>query len=65
MLPTYEGINSEVVPLLLHQGSAHVARWFRRHLAGLELQVSAQFSEDFLDDLVRSSQQQVVHVEYE
>ena len=31
----------------------------------LELQVSAQFSEDFLDDLVRSSQQQVVHMECE
>ena len=30
-----------------------------------ELQVSAQFSDDFCDDLVRSSQQQVVSVEYE
>ena len=61
MLSTYEAS-----PLLcLHQGSSHVARWFSCHLAAFELQVSAQFSEDFRDDLVRSSQQQVVHVEYE
>ena len=39
--------------------------FFCRHLAALELQVSTQSSEDFLDDLARSSQQQVVHVEYE
>ena len=61
MLSTYEASHL----LCLYQGSSQVARWFSRHLAAFELQVSAQFSEDFCDDLVRSSQQQVVHVEYE
>ena len=59
-------INSEVVHLLRFcQGSSEVARWCCRHFAAFELQVSARFSEDFFDDLVRSSQQQVVHMEYE
>ena len=59
-------INCEVARLLwFYQGSSQVARWLCRHLAALELQVSAQFSEDYFEDLVRSSQQKVVHMEYE
>ena len=59
-------INSEVAPLsCLHQGSSQEARWFGRHLAALAFQVASPFSKDFADDLVRSSQQQVVHLEYE
>ena len=59
------GVNSEVVLLYLYQDSSQVACRFCRHLAALEFQVAAQFSKDFTDDLVCSSQQQVVHVEYE
>ena len=59
-------INSQVVPFLrFYQGSSQVARCFCRHLAAFELQVSAQFSEDYFGDLVRSSQQQMVQMEYE
>ena len=57
------GINSEVVLLLcLYQGSSQVAHWFCGDLATLEFQVVSRLSKDFADDLVRSSQQQVVHV---
>ena len=59
------GVNSEVVLLYLYQGSSQVACWFCRHLATLEYQIADQFSKVFTDDLVCSSQQQVVHVEYE
>ena len=57
-------INSKVVPLLrFYQGSSLAARWFCRHLAALELQVSAQFSEDFLDHLVRARGAKQYHQE--
>ena len=66
MLSTYEASSPKLYPLLrVYQGSFQVARWFCRHFAALELQVSAQCTKDFFDDLVRSSQQQVVQVEYE
>ena len=62
------GINSKVVPLIrFHKGSSPSPQesYRFRHLLALDRQVSVQFSDDFSDDLVRSSQQQVVHVEYE
>ena len=54
-------VDSEFIPLLRsYQGSAQVARWFRRHLAALAFQVSFQHGEDFCDSLARSSQQLIV-----
>ena len=65
MLSTHEASTPKLYPpSFFYQGSSQVACWFCRHFAALELEVSDQFSEEFLDDLVRSSQQQVVHVDF-
>ena len=55
-------INGEVVPLLRSRPGFVPGCVLVSSSLPLELQVSAQFSDDFLDDLVRSRQQQVVHV---
>ena len=66
ILSTYEASDPKLYTFhRFYQGSFQVALRFCRHLAALELQISDQFSEDFFDDLVRSSQGQVVHVEYQ